>query len=319
MARVTPPTITPVPTPPIQRGDRTTFSSRVDAFILWLVGAVTQFQALATNAYNNALDAFDSATNASTSATNAGNSATTANTRAGAANTSANNAADSATAAAGSAQAASNSASAAASSVTGLTATSTSSNTVTTGAKTFTVQASKQFVAGVDIKVVDASNAANAIYGTITSYSGTTLVIAGASVTGSGTVANWNISVVGKTGSQGVVGPAGGSGPTFNKGNSGTTAQVVDYNDGEGQTLTATGAFSLSATGFPAGRLSAVVLRLINGGANGFSSTGINWIKSDGSFTTTFSQAGITLQASGTDLVLLLSYGDGAVYAKVAR
>lgn len=107
--------------------------------------------------------------------------------------------------------------------------------------------------------------------------------------------------------------------PVFSKGNSGITAQVVAYTDGEGQTLTSTGAFSLSATGFPAGRISAVVLRLINGGANGFSTTGINWIKSDGSFTTTFSAAGITLQAAGTDLVLLLSYGDGTVYGKVAR
>lgn len=108
-------------------------------------------------------------------------------------------------------------------------------------------------------------------------------------------------------------------GPIFAKGNSGTIAQVITFTDGEGQTLTSTGAFSLSAAGFPATRISAVVLRLINGGANGFSTTGINWIKSDGSFTTTFSSAGITLQAAGTDLVLLLSYGDGTVYGKVAR
>lgn len=108
-------------------------------------------------------------------------------------------------------------------------------------------------------------------------------------------------------------------GPIFSKGNSGTTAQVINFTDGEGQTLTSTGTFSLSATGFPASRISGVILRLINGGANGFSSTGINWIKSDGSFTTTFSSAGITLQSAGTDLILLLSYGDGTVYGKVAR
>lgn len=108
-------------------------------------------------------------------------------------------------------------------------------------------------------------------------------------------------------------------GPIFSKGNSGTTAQVVTYTDGEGQTLTCTGSFSLSATGFPASRISAVALRLINGGAFAFSSTGINWVKSDGSWTTTFSAAGITLQTAGTDLVLLLSYGDGVVIGKVAR
>lgn len=107
--------------------------------------------------------------------------------------------------------------------------------------------------------------------------------------------------------------------PVFAKGNSGATAQVINYADGEGQTLTSTGTFSLSASGFIAGRLCAVMLRLVSGGANGFSSTGINWIKSDGSFTTTFSSAGITLQSAGTDIILLFSYGDGIVYGKVAR
>lgn len=63
-----PPNITPVPTPPIQRGDRATFSSRVDAFILWLVNAVTQFSVVATNVYNNAVEAFQSATSAASSA-----------------------------------------------------------------------------------------------------------------------------------------------------------------------------------------------------------------------------------------------------------
>jgi hypothetical protein len=61
------------------------------------------------------------------------------------------------------------------------------------------------------------------------------------------------------------------------------------------------------------------VLRAINLGANGFSTTGINWIKADGSFTTTFSTAGITLQTVGTDFMLLLSFGDGVVVGKVAR
>lgn len=101
--------------------------------------------------------------------------------------------------------------------------------------------------------------------------------------------------------------------------NSGTGPVTITYADGEGQTLTSTGAFVLSATGFVTDRLCAVLLRLVNGGANGFSSTGIQWIKSDGSLTTTFSSAGITLQAAGTDVVLLFSYGDGTVYGKVAR
>lgn len=105
--------------------------------------------------------------------------------------------------------------------------------------------------------------------------------------------------------------------PMFDKGNSGTTAQVVNYADGEGQKLAATGSFSLSAIGFPAGRFAGVMLKLVNGGAIALSSTGITWKKSDGTETTTFSASGITLQASGNNLVLFVSYGDGIVYGMV--
>lgn len=49
-----PPPITPVPTPAPQRGDRTTFSGRVDAFVTWLTNATAEFQAVADNVYNNA-------------------------------------------------------------------------------------------------------------------------------------------------------------------------------------------------------------------------------------------------------------------------
>lgn len=66
MATQIPPTITPVPTPAIQRNDRTTFSNRVDAFVTWLIIAVAQFGAVATNVYNNAVDAAASATSALT-------------------------------------------------------------------------------------------------------------------------------------------------------------------------------------------------------------------------------------------------------------
>lgn len=82
MAVTTPPTIDPAPTAP-QRGDRTTFSSRLDAFITWLVTAVTQFGAVATNVFNNATDAATSASTASTAASNATTAATTATTKAG--------------------------------------------------------------------------------------------------------------------------------------------------------------------------------------------------------------------------------------------
>lgn len=78
MAQTPPPGIDPVPTPAIQRGDPTTFSDRVDAFIRWLVAAVTQFGSVASNVYANALDAFSSATSAANSATVATTQATNA-------------------------------------------------------------------------------------------------------------------------------------------------------------------------------------------------------------------------------------------------
>ena len=63
-----PPNITPTPTPAPQRGDRATFSGRVDAFIMWLTTAVGQFAAVATNVYNNAAEAFQSALTATAQA-----------------------------------------------------------------------------------------------------------------------------------------------------------------------------------------------------------------------------------------------------------
>jgi len=51
---VTPPPITPVPLPAPQRGDRDTFSDRVDAFVTWLENAPEEFEALAQNVYDNA-------------------------------------------------------------------------------------------------------------------------------------------------------------------------------------------------------------------------------------------------------------------------
>lgn len=60
----TPPTITPAPSPAPQRGDQSTFSARVDSFVTWLTNAVAQFDAVATNVFNNATEAFNSAATA---------------------------------------------------------------------------------------------------------------------------------------------------------------------------------------------------------------------------------------------------------------
>lgn len=108
----------------------------------------------------------------------------------------------------------------------------------------------------------------------------------------------------------------GGGSPTLDKGNSGTTAQVVNYGDGEGQTITATGNHSLSTTGWPANRIAGVLLRMDNYGGFTLTTTGITWIKADKTLTTDFNSSGIALPTSGSAFVVLFSYGDGIVYGK---
>lgn len=100
--------------------------------------------------------------------------------------------------------------------------------------------------------------------------------------------------------------------------NSGAGAFVLNYTNGEGQTVTATGSFALSATGFPTDRLAGVLVRAINWGAYAPTSTGITWIKSDNTTTTTLSAAGYVLPSSGVAMVAIFSYGDGVIYGKAA-
>ena len=113
-------------------------------------------------------------------------------------------------------------ATAAATSSTGLIGTSTSSNSVGTGAKTFTTQSGKMFSAGAPIFIVDQANANNWMFGTITSYSGTSLVVNITATNGSGTLTAWNISVVGPRGI------SGSSGVTYLETVSGTNAATLE-------------------------------------------------------------------------------------------
>lgn len=133
----------------------------------------------------------------------------------GAASSAAADAAASAAAAAASAvtagdseTAAATSAATAASYAASLSSTSTTSLAIGTGAKTFTTQANKQYSAGQYLIASSAASALNYMHGTVTSYSGTSLVMNITDVGGSGTLNDWNISL---SGTQGTVGPSGGS------------------------------------------------------------------------------------------------------------
>lgn len=102
-------------------------------------------------------------------------------------------------------------ATAAAASVAALSATSTTSLAIGVGAKTFTTQSGKLFVAGQYLQIASDASALNYMHGTVTSYSGTTLIMNITDIGGSGTLADWNISISGTQGTTGATGPAGGA------------------------------------------------------------------------------------------------------------
>jgi len=86
--------------------------------------------------------------------------------------------------------------------------TSTTSLAIGTGAKTFTTQTGKQFAAGQYVIAVSDANAANYMFGTVTSYAGTSLEMNVISIGGSGTFADWTINLSGARGAAGAAGVA---------------------------------------------------------------------------------------------------------------
>jgi hypothetical protein len=85
----------------------------------------------------------------------------------------------------------------------GLTASSVTSTAIGTGAKTFTIEPDKNFVPGMLLQVISTSSPSNSMFGSVTSYTGSTLVMDITSVLGSGTFASWAIKVSGLRGPQG--------------------------------------------------------------------------------------------------------------------
>lgn len=74
--------------------------------------------------------------------------------------------------------------------------TSTTSNTIGTGSKTFTVASGLPYVAAQTVYVSSQANTANYMIGTVTSYATTSLVLNITSSGGSGTLTDWQITVV---------------------------------------------------------------------------------------------------------------------------
>lgn len=122
---------------------------------------------------------------------------------AAASTTSASEAADSASDAAASATAADEY-------TTSLSGTSTTSKAVGDGAKTFTVESGKNFSQGQFISIISDADSDNYMHGAVTSYSGTTLVVAVSNSGGTGTFSDWSISVSGSQGEKGDKGDESG-------------------------------------------------------------------------------------------------------------
>ena len=197
--------MTPLAAAPQRTQTPAAFAAAADTLLSALPNFVTEANALQTDVTTKQTTISTAATTATTQATNAATSAT-------AAATSATNAATSATAAASSATAAAASAASAAAVAGAFVGTSTTSLAIGTGSKTFTTQTGEQYTSGIFMTAVSAANGANFMFGQVTSYSGSTLVMNVTQFGGSGTFADWNLSL---TGPQGVQGPTG---PTFTGG-----------------------------------------------------------------------------------------------------
>lgn len=92
-------------------------------------------------------------------------------------------------------------------------------------------------------------------------------------------------------------------------GNSGTTAQVFDCEDGNVQKITVTGNFSFTITNWcPTGNFGELIIIFENAGTATIEFPTTNWVKPDGTTTTSISDyltantGRTTLQTSGTDI-----------------
>jgi hypothetical protein len=202
-------TLPPSPT----RADPTNFSAKGDALMTAMPQFVTDVNAAGVQISTDSATAATAATNAATSVTAAIAQVALATTQVGLATTQK----DLATAqvalavaqvalATAQANAAAASAASAAALAGAFVGTSTTSLAIGTGSKTFTTQTGEQYTAGIFMTAVSAANGANFMFGQVTSYSGTTLVLNVSQTGGSGTFADWNLSM---TGVQGIQGPAG--------------------------------------------------------------------------------------------------------------
>jgi hypothetical protein len=120
-----------------------------------------------------------------------------------------------------------------------VTATSTTSLAIGTGAKAFTTQAGKNFAVNQWVLAYSRGNNANAMFGQVTAYSGTTLTVNVTSIGGAGTAADWNIVLANSAAAAGIQPPVG-TGNTTGAGSS-TAGNIATFADGTGKVLADSG------------------------------------------------------------------------------
>ena len=217
-------TITALPTAPARTDDPATFITRADAMMAALPTMVTQENTWAGQV--NTVSA-EMIVNAATATTQAG----TATTQAGNASTSAGTATTQAGIATTQAAAAAVSAAAAAASAAALFGTSTTSLLIAIGTKVFTTQASEAYTAGNWVTATSAANLANWMFGQVISYTGTTLTVDVQVINGSGTYADWNLSISAARGATGAAGAGITPQATGFTATGGTTPKTLTVDD----------------------------------------------------------------------------------------
>ncbi len=113
----------------------------------------------------------------------------------------------------------------------------------------------------------------------------------------------------------------------LDKGNSGTSTQTLDYTAASHQKITATGNHTIATSNWPpTGNTGIILLEAVNFGAYTITWPTINWVKPDGSTTTSASTwlAAITgrtaFQSSGTDFIKLWTRDAGTtIYGGFAQ
>jgi len=284
--------ITPMTTPVPQRSDRTNFAARGDVFLSEMPPTVTGI--------NTNVTYIDAAVQYIEQEANAADA--------------------SAVAAAGSSVTAAASA-ASATGATNVNGTSTTVRTPSVASLTWTyVETARVPAVGMRLRAASRANpTTNFAAGTVTAWDGTSIVTINVDVIGTVPVSasDWNIILEGQRGEAGL------TETTFvDKGTvaSGTVTFTIGASD-RMQRVQASGNITLAVSGWAvSGRLSELLIEAANFGGNTITWPTVNWIKADGTTTTTLASNGVTWQTTGTDFVLLWTRDGGTtVYGKVMR